>query len=202
MGASWPGRSTPTAWGWHRLGDAFAEQLVATSAVCPGDLVLDIGAGDGALVGPLLRRGVTVIAVERHPARLAELRRRFADAGRRLVIVDADASDLRLPRRPFHVVANPPFGVTSALLRRLLQPGSRLVTAHLILQQQVVTHWAGPAAPGASRWRRDFEVVAATRLPRAAFRPPPRTDCAVLAVRRRSAPRARGRYAELRGRDG
>jgi len=47
--------------------------------------VLDIGAGEGALTGPLLDAGATVIAVELHPRRAATLRDRYA--GRRLRVV-------------------------------------------------------------------------------------------------------------------
>jgi 23S rRNA (adenine-N6)-dimethyltransferase len=85
--------------------------------------------------------------------------------------VRADAADLRTPRRPFHVVANPPFGITAPLLRRLLHPGSRLVSAHLVLQRQVVRRWASADAPGA--------------LPRRAFRPHAPVDVRVLCIRRR-----------------
>ena len=57
-------------------------------------------------------RGARVIAVELHPERVAHLRRRF---GAPVRVVRADASDLRLPRQPFRVVANPPFAVTTQL---------------------------------------------------------------------------------------
>ena len=73
-----------------------------------------------------------MIAVELHPERVAHLRRRF---GAPVRVVRADASDLRLPRQPFRVVANPPFAVTTQLVRRLLAPGSRLVAADLVLQR-------------------------------------------------------------------
>jgi 23S rRNA (adenine-N6)-dimethyltransferase len=60
----------------------------------------------------LVAAGARVVAVELHPVRCASLRRRFAQD--RVVVVRADARDLRLPRRPFRVVANPPFVVTTA----------------------------------------------------------------------------------------
>jgi hypothetical protein len=48
--------------------------------------------------------------------------------------------------------------VTTALFRRLLQPGSRLVSAHLVIQEQAARRWAGPTAPGYGRWGRWFTV--------------------------------------------
>ena len=172
----------PPRWGWHWLEPHWAERLVAASPVGRGDVVLDVGAGLGALTAPLLDTGARVIAVEVHPERARHLRDRF---GRTLVVVEADAGDLRLPRRPYHVVANPPFAVTSALLRRLLQPGSRLQSAHLVLQDQAVRRWAGPQAPGAGRWSRTFAPHLGARVPRHAFTPPPRTGARILVIERR-----------------
>jgi 23S rRNA (adenine-N6)-dimethyltransferase len=170
-------------WGWHRLEPRWAERFVAASGVRRGDLVLDIGAGDGALTRPLVRLGATVIAVERHPQRASSLRAEF---GRTVVVVAADAADLRLPRRPFHVVANPPFAATSAVLRRLLHPGSRLMSAHLVLDERAIARWVGGDAPAAGRWQAQFEIVVGERLPRRAFDPPPDVRCRVLELRRRS----------------
>jgi 23S rRNA (adenine-N6)-dimethyltransferase len=169
-------------WGWHQLDDSWAERLVDASGVGRGDLVLDVGAGLGALTGPLLDRGARVIAVERHPARAGALRDQFGD---RVTVVRADAADLRLPRRPFHVVANPPYSVTTELLTRLLHPGSRLVSAQLVLQRDAARRWAGPGAPAARRWQREFAVHLGLVVPRRAFTPPPRVDSQVLQLRRR-----------------
>ena len=49
---------------------------------------------------------------------MADLRRRFPD--RDVIVGQVDAADLRLPRRRFRVVANPPYAITSSLLLTLL----------------------------------------------------------------------------------
>jgi 23S rRNA (adenine-N6)-dimethyltransferase len=173
--------SGPGGWGWHRLADPWANRVVAEAAIRPGELVLDIGAGTGALTAPLVEAGARVVAVDLHPGRLAELRRRF---GSRVTVVRADAARLRLPRRPFRVVASPPFAVTAPLLRRLLQPGTRLTAADLVLQRATARRWATGRAPGASRWLSEFDLRLGTPLPRRAFRPPPPVDAVVLTIRR------------------
>lgn len=91
--------------GWHQLSAQSAARLVSDAALPHGSLVVDIGAGTGAITRPLVDAGHQVVAVELHPGRARQLEQRF---GSRITVVRADASDLRLPRRPFHVVANPP----------------------------------------------------------------------------------------------
>ncbi|WP_344144828.1 rRNA adenine N-6-methyltransferase family protein [Kribbella yunnanensis] len=171
------------AWGWHPLDSRWAQRVVDAAGVVPGELILDVGAGLGALTGPLVRAGARVIAVELHPGRADRLRRRFADEP--VTVVRADAADLRLPSRPFRVVSSPPYTLSTALLKRLLAPGSRLVSADLVLQRQVVNRYVRGEAPGAQRWYRHYEPSLGLRLPRKAFTPPPHVDSAVLVLRKR-----------------
>jgi 23S rRNA (adenine-N6)-dimethyltransferase len=150
--------------------------VVDAAAIKPGELVFDIGAGTGALTAHLVRAGARVVAVELHPGRAAILRQRFPQ----ITVVQADALSLRLPGRPFRVVANPPYGITADLLDLLLATRTRLVAADLILQRAAVRKYA--AQKKSSRTHR---MSTGLVVPRHAFRPPPRVDSAVLVVRRR-----------------
>jgi 23S rRNA (adenine-N6)-dimethyltransferase len=170
-------------WGWHRLAPSAAQRLVADAGVRPGDLVVDVGAGTGAVTAALVDAGARVIAVELHPGRAATLRTRFADED--VTVVRADAADLRLPRRPFRVVANPPFAVAGPILHRLLARGSRLTRADIVLQLAAARRWATGRTPGAARWGADYAVGLRPRIPRRAFTPRPPVDCTTLVIARR-----------------
>jgi 23S rRNA (adenine-N6)-dimethyltransferase len=170
-------------WGWHQLDNRWVSRLIAAADVGPGDLVLDVGAGTGAITAQLLRRGASVVAIELHPRRLHTLRERFA--GLAVTVVRADATDLRLPRRPFKVVANPPFATTTALLRRLTAPSSRLEQASLILPAWAAARWAAGRGTCGATSRATFAFARGPRVPAGAFHPAPPADPAILLVHRR-----------------
>jgi len=174
----------PERWGFHRLSASWAQRLVASAGIRPGDLVLDIGAGDGVLTRALVDAGASVVAFELHAKRARALREVFARE--RVTVVQADVTDLRLPRRPFRVVSNPPFAVSAAVLTRLLAPGSRLETGDLLLPLHVAQRYARHDVRGAGRWGATVDLFVRERVPRSAFRPPPPNAVAVLRIERRA----------------
>jgi 23S rRNA (adenine-N6)-dimethyltransferase len=167
------------SWGWYRLEPDWAERIVSAAGVRPGDLVLDLGAGTGALTAPLVATGARVVAVELHHGRATRLRR-FESAGVR--VVEGDLLEVPLPRRPYRVVANPPFALGGPLLRRLVAPGSPLVTADLVLERAMVAYYCDGRR---RRWERTWSVTRGPNLPRRALTPPPAVDVGVLRLRRR-----------------
>jgi 23S rRNA (adenine-N6)-dimethyltransferase len=169
------------SWGWHPLTDEWAARIVADAGIRPGSLVVDVGAGHGALTRHLAAAGARVLAVEPHPGRAERLRERFAHAD--VTVVPVDLAVFRWPYRPFRVVASPPYSSGSVLLRALLAPHSRLVAADLVLQRAMVRRYADGRASGAGRWARRWDVRAGRSLPRHAFRPPPQVDSSVLVIR-------------------
>ncbi|HVX46042.1 MAG TPA: rRNA adenine N-6-methyltransferase family protein [Mycobacteriales bacterium] len=174
----------PTPAGAHFLSPRLAARLVREASVEPNDLVFDLGAGGGAITAPLAAAGARVIAVERDARAAAKLTRRFAgDPAVRVVAGDICA--IPLPRRPFRVVANVPFGVTTTLLRRLL--GSSLVAGDLVLADGVVRAVTAPAPRNVQtlRWSLRFSFGRGLRLPARSFSPPPSVDARVLVIRRR-----------------
>jgi len=178
-------RPPQRSWGWHRLEPEWAERIAHASPVTSGDLVVDLGAGAGALTGPLCRLGARVIAVELNDRRASELRLRFgADQVR---VVQVDLRLLNLPRRPFRVVASPPYLLTGDVLRLLLST-DRLLSADLVLQRAAARRILASPPPG--RHARRYQLSLGMAVPRKAFTPPPHVDSVVLKVRRAEPPQA------------
>jgi 23S rRNA (adenine-N6)-dimethyltransferase len=186
------GRSRRSRLGQHFLASSrLASQLVADAGVTGDDRVVELGAGRGALTDALANRAGQVLAFELDPELVSILAQRFASV-RNVAVSRADARDVPLPANPYRVLANLPFGVTSAVLRRLLDvPASGLGRADLIVQWQVarerVRAASGPPIDllGA-RWGPWWEFHRGRRLPAACFRPRPSVDAAVLVVTRRT----------------
>ncbi|MEX1358442.1 MAG: rRNA adenine N-6-methyltransferase family protein, partial [Gaiellaceae bacterium] len=111
---------------------ALVRSLVDGAGIAAGDLVVDVGAGRGAITAELVARGATVWAVESDPALAAVLRERFGD---RVRVLECDARGLRWPREPFAVVASLPFGGATEILAALLgDPAVPLRRAEVVLQ--------------------------------------------------------------------
>ena len=180
-------------WGWYRLADHVAKSLVDAARVGEGDLVLDLGAGDGIITRRLAETGARVIAFELHPERAATLRRWAAES--HVKVVRADVRDLRLPSRPFRVVANPPFDGISAILVRLTSGSSRLQRADLVVPRSVALVWQRRLARPRSAWL----VTTTAPIPRSAFTPRPRIDTCVMTIERHRPQPADRRPGRRRG---
>jgi 23S rRNA (adenine-N6)-dimethyltransferase len=160
---------------------------VAEAAIGDDELVLDIGAGSGRLTEPLRRTGARVQAIELDSALARRLRKRFACVGN-VHVLEADALRMPLPAEPFRVVANLPFGNTSAILRRLLE--AELSRADVIVQWELARKRAAvyPSTALGICWSASFELAVVRRIPAGCFAPRPSIDAAVLRIVRRRAP--------------
>ncbi|MCO1575461.1 methyltransferase domain-containing protein [Crossiella sp. SN42] len=162
--------------------------LVVNARLGPDDLVMDLGAGTGAITAELVRTGARVLAVERDEEFVGDLERRYGEH-ENLRVVHADLLSVPLPHREFAVVANIPFSITTALLRRLLNtPNGSLTQADLLVEwglaKRLTAAW--PRDLENAWWAARFEIAIKHRVPATAFRPAPKVDAAHLVLQRKS----------------
>lgn len=185
--------------GQHFLHDPAAiERIVAALSPGPGDCLVEIGPGRGALTRALLQspcRSLDAIEIDRDLAAL--LRAAFAGE-RRFALHEADAlcfdfTALARERGRLRVVGNLPYNISTPLLFHLLRSARALIDLHVMLQREVIERMA--AAPGDAAYGRLTVMLApwvdVQRLfdvGPGAFQPPPRVWSAVARVSVRSSP--------------
>ncbi|MFQ5736083.1 MAG: 16S rRNA (adenine(1518)-N(6)/adenine(1519)-N(6))-dimethyltransferase RsmA [Thermodesulfobacteriota bacterium] len=186
-------------YGQHFLIDRnVVARIVRTAGVAPGDHVLEIGPGRGALTEQLLDAGARVLAIEVDPALAAGLFRQFP--ARKLEVVTADALKLSytgLARERgcrFKVVSNLPYNISGPILAKFLDEREAFTSLVLMFQKEVAGRIA--ASPGTKEYgvlsvlsqtytdvRAEFDVGAHLFVPR------PKVTSSVVSFRVLDAPR-------------
>jgi 23S rRNA (adenine-N6)-dimethyltransferase len=163
-----------------------AKHIVAESGVGRDELVVELGARGGMLTRRLARVARQVIAVECDPYWAMHLRKRFSN-DENVRVVQGDALTVTLPKKPFVVVANLPFNITTPILHRLLDDStSPLQSAHLLVQKQLALKHARstPTTLKTLNWSPWYEFSAGLELPADAFHPKPKVDaCLMMAAK-------------------
>lgn len=178
--------------GQHWLNDTTVLQDIVTEAhLNPGDTVVEVGPGPGALTRVLLDAHMKVIAVE-FDERLAKYLTAHM-SGDNLTVVQHDILTFNLTTLPadYTVVANIPYYLTSKLVRILCESANPPKTTVLLVQKEVAQRIA--AQPGAmSLLSISAQVYNTTTLgvvvPAALFTPPPKVDSQVIIMQRRPSP--------------
>jgi 23S rRNA (adenine-N6)-dimethyltransferase len=174
----------------HFLRDAdVARALVRRLGFPPGAFVVEPRAGDGALTAALAEAGYRVLAIENDAGLSRRLRQRFAERPS----VECRLGDfltMPLPRTPYRVVSNVPYGITAALVGKLLDAPLAPDEAVLVVQREAVEKFAG--TPRETRfsllYKPWFDVGIECHVPRRCFVPPPRVASVLMRVRPRAAP--------------
>lgn len=118
------------------------ERLLDRSGIAADDLVIEIGPGRGELTAPLAARCRQVLAVEKDPRLVEDLRVRFADAGN-VALFAADFLSFPLPLTSYKVFANIPFNITAAIVGKLTSGSSPPIDAHLAMQREAAERFLG-----------------------------------------------------------
>ena len=173
--------------GQHFLTDGgVLDEIVRSIDPRPGQALVEIGPGLGAMTDPVLQRcqRMTVVELDRDLA--ARLRKRPE-----LDVVESDVLRVdfqalaQAAGQKLRVIGNLPYNISSPILFHLLEQVDAVVDQHFMLQKEVVDRMA--ASPGCKdfgrlsvmlQWRYDIEAL--FDVPPEAFDPPPRVDSAVV----------------------
>ena len=172
--------------GQHFLHDPrVLARLVEAIAPQPGDVLVEIGPGEGALTAPLIERAGRLEAIELDRDLAAALAARFPPY--QLTVHCADALDYDYARFPaaIRVVGNLPYNISTPLLFHLARYADRVRDMHFMLQLEVVERMV--AAPSTAEYGRltvalqaRFAMEKLFTVSKGAFRPPPKVESAVV----------------------
>jgi 16S rRNA (adenine1518-N6/adenine1519-N6)-dimethyltransferase len=180
---------------------ATAGKIAAAIHPEPGDVVVEIGAGLGALTLPLSKSGARVIAVEIDSELAAFLHRQFREkAGEETVrvecmdILKVDFAALHDRfKRKLKIIGNLPYNISSPVLFKLMEGADCVQEAVLMLQNEVASRVL--AEPG-SKDNSILSIMAAyhserkriLRIKPSQFHPPPKVDSQVIGLTFRECP--------------
>lgn len=119
----------------------------------PGQSVVEIGPGLGALTQRLIARANHITAIEIDRDLAQRLRERFDDT--QLCLIESDALKVdwaSIPGTGLRVVGNLPYNVSTPLLFTLLPVAHRVADQHFMLQREVVDRMV--AEPGSKDYGR------------------------------------------------
>jgi 16S rRNA (adenine1518-N6/adenine1519-N6)-dimethyltransferase len=157
----------------------------------PGERLIEIGPGRGAITWPLLERAghLEVIEIDRDLAAALATRARAQAPGRlQIHVQDALRTDflaLRGAGPALRIVGNLPYNISTPLLFHLLEARAAIADMHFMLQKEVVDRIV--AAPNSKQYGRlgvMLSVFARAEwlfdVGRGSFHPPPKVTSAVL----------------------
>jgi 16S rRNA (adenine1518-N6/adenine1519-N6)-dimethyltransferase len=192
----------------HRFGQNFLHdgnqmrRILDAAQVAPGELIVEVGPGTGALTDRLIQQGARVVAVEVDAELEPLLRERFDSAGDRFTLIVGDVLDGKhglnaqllaaVEGQRFKLIANLPYHIASPLLVNLATLEARqgvMTNAVVMVQKEVAERLAAGSGgkdygPLGIVLQALYEVRTVGVLSPGCFWPAPMVSSAVVAMRR------------------
>ncbi len=193
-------RTKRRALGQHFLkSQAVLNKIIRCISPHKDDLIVEIGAGKGALTFPLAEKAGKVIAIEKDPALIPDLRKK---AKANLTILEEDILKLnfqgllkeeKADKAKIKLVGNIPYSLTSPLLFKVLAERRFFSECIFLLQKEVAERVC--AKPGSKKYAPLsilLQIHFLTRLhfivPPESFSPPPKVNSALISLNKRKTP--------------
>lgn len=165
------------------------ERIIRSINPQPGDALVEIGPGLGALTAPLLSKLGQLRVIELDRDVIPHLRQNCSEhPGLDIIMADAlkvDYATLAPAGKKLRIIGNLPYNISTPLLFHLLEFSSHIADMHFMLQKEVVDRMA--AAPGDDAYGRLTVALAAkTEVKKlftvgpGAFQPAPKVDSAIV----------------------
>lgn len=168
-------------------------ELIGHSNIRRGDLVIDIGAGSGAITAVLARRCRQVLAYENEPGILNKLQQNMR-RHKNVKVIAQDFLLAKLPDEPYKVFANIPFHLSADIIRKLTNNDETHTpqAIYLIVQKQFAQklvpsdrHFTSQLGTQLAPW---WQTRIRRPLRRTDFTPPPAVDTVLLELKPQSEP--------------
>jgi 16S rRNA (adenine1518-N6/adenine1519-N6)-dimethyltransferase len=169
--------------------------IVDAIAPKPGDFMVEIGPGLGAMTMPLLAQleHLTVIELDRDLAVRLRQNNKISVIESDVLKVDFGVIAMAAKPRPVRIVGNLPYNISSPILFHLLGVAQLVEDQHFMLQKEVIDRMvAKPSTSDYGRlsvmlqWR--YEMHSLFIVPPECFDPPPRVMSAIVRMVPRSEP--------------
>jgi len=185
-------------WGQHFLRDPLILDRIASSlAIRPGEWVVEIGPGRGALTERLLSKGARVLAIEIDDQFVSYLKTKFSES-KAIEVIHGDVLEINLGEligarssQGIAVIGNLPYYITSPIVRRIFQVHEQVSAALLLVQKEVADRIVAP------KGTRDYaylsvlcQLYADSKMlflvSANAFQPPPKVTSALVQLKMRT----------------
>ena len=168
-------------------------ELIGHSNIRRGDLVIDIGAGSGAITAVLARRCQQVLAYENEPGILNKLQQNMR-RHKNVKVIAQDFLQAKVADEPYKVFANIPFHLSADIVRKLTSNNEMHAprSIYLIVQKQFAQkivpsdwHFTSKLGTQLAPW---WQTRIRRPLRRTDFTPPPAVDTVLLELKPQSEP--------------
>lgn len=184
-------RKPPNFSGQHLMHNKkLIHEIVEQANISTHDIVLDLGAGKGALTFVLSEQAKKVLAVEYDRKFVDILKRKFSDNSNTKIIYE-DILKFHLPKEPFIVVSNIPYSITTPIMKKLLnKPTNNFQSGVIVMEKGAAKRFTSNFVkdPYIIAWKMWFDIQYVKGVSRNNFSPPPRVDSAIITIHKKVKP--------------